>query len=165
MRDLWHDLLERLDHDRYSIVLPLATTAIILVFVFGCEPTAPSYAGDEQLTADQVAQTIRRREATFAERRAALEEAVAVFNADVDSFNDWADDAQTEIEREAAFRREVLQTGGVLVQESIETGFNPSALISWLLGLGATAWGVGTKIDNRRKDRRLKTLKLETGKQ
>jgi hypothetical protein len=85
-------------------------------------------------------------------RNAEIAARVAAWNTRVEAASETAAMDRLELDRQDEFRGQFLDVlGSVAVQGAAGT-LNPVSLLPLAIGLLGTAWGVGTKIDNGRKD-------------
>lgn len=161
MKDMLHNLLKYVDHNRYavsSIVAFIVIMAMILGTI-GCDVTT------QGLHNGPVTRTEFDRQVITAERdltlgRIELERAVLAFNAEVAAFNSRVEMGYEDLEKKEAFRAEVINTIGGVITSAAEGTLNPTALIPIGIGLFGGLVGLGMGADNRRKDRVIKNLRV-----
>jgi hypothetical protein len=108
------------------------------------------------LLADQA-----RRDA--AGRQAELAAMAAAYNTRVESASAQASIARLDFERQDEFKIALLEAGGLVVGQAATGTFNPVSLVPLAIGLLGGAWGLGNKLDNRRKDVVIADLKIAPG--
>jgi hypothetical protein len=155
MKDRWHAFTKWLDHNRWTFVcLALAAAALIGVMAIGgCQAqTASLQNPDRRVTRPELAAEAAGMSGDLAARRVQLEAALAEHNEQVAAFNERVDLAEADLQRQEELRAQILRYAGVIAAEAASGNINPAGYIPIGVGLLGAALGVGTKIDNRRKD-------------
>ena len=166
MNDVLHKVLKVVDHNRYSIAAAVVfvLTMGFVISLTGCE--AMTY-GLAKGAAPKVTRAEFQRQALIGEkdiavRRIELDAQLAAFNEEVKAFNDRIIAGQQDLQRQDAFKQQLLDTVGLVAISATEGTLNPTALVPIAIGLLGGALGLGTAADNRRKDQVITELKTTT---
>ncbi len=162
-KDLVHNTLKWMDHNRYAVASVIAFI-VAMGFVLnltGCEAMTHGLANGD---APKVTRTEFTRQALVGEkdlavRRIELDAQIAAFNEEIKLFNQRVEAGQDDLARQDAFKQQLLDTVGLVAVSAAESTLNPAALIPIGIGLLGGALGLGTAADNRRKDQVITTLK------
>jgi hypothetical protein len=159
--DLFHRIVRWIDHNRWN-VLCLIVAAAIVVTGIACRPRTRSLTGDNQVTYEQFEAEAIEKAGTLAEQRTALSAAVQAFNARAETFQQQVRRGREDLERQAKIHAQLIELLGGAATGALSGNFSPQAFIVPGLSLLAAAFGVGKTLDNRRKDRVIRDLKMKT---
>ena len=160
MPDFVHVLLRYLDHNRY-LAAGLALAILMLVYTAGCQPRTASLLDPQQdVTLGQFAAEIDQHTLTLDQKRASLDQAVTAYNAEIDHFNQSAQRGYADIQEQQAFRMQIIDTLGGVAMQAAEGTIHPASLITSLFSLASLAAAAGLGVDNVRKDRVIKKMKV-----
>jgi hypothetical protein len=171
--DLLNKTLKWLDYNRYtalSLILFVVVLAGVVSFV-GCQSTTTALTPQANGSFVKVDRSEFNRQAAtvdkeLAVKRIELDAQVAAFNKEVDAFNIQVQAGIAELDKQDAFRQEIVNTVGLVATQAAQSGLNPVSLIPIGIGLMGTALGLGAAADNRRKDTviaQLKDTKIAAG--
>ena len=159
MTDWWHALLKSADHNR-GVLLALVVAGALAAYMFGCDATTSSLiVPGKPVNSREFRAEVRRIESDMAKRRNLLIAEVADFNDEVDRFNESADEAASDLERQQEVRRQIVQTVGGFASDAAQGSFNPVSAISTLVTLVTVGASAGLALDNYRKGRIIGLLK------
>lgn len=165
-RDILNTTLKWLDHNRWTVVSMVMFIFMIAAVtgISGCESTTASLKpGPEgklaRVTRDEFNLQVNESEKDLAVQRVQLDAEVEKFNQEIAAFNDRVEAGIEDLDRQDKFRRELLDTAGLLATEAAGAGINPVSLVPIGIGLLGTSLGLGTSADNRRKDKVISDLK------
>jgi hypothetical protein len=164
--DVLNSLLKWLDYNRYT-VLSILMFAIILggvVGFVGCQSTTTaltpaangSFAKVDRSEFNRQAATVDKQ---LAIKRIELDAQAAAFNKEVDAFNIQVQAGIADLDKQDAFRQELVNTVGLVATQAAQSSLNPVSLLPIGIGLMGTALGLGAAADNRRKDTVIAALK------
>ena len=165
--DAVHSVINWIDHNRYTVasVLVFILTLGIVTSLTGCESATTGLVAANDGTPVRVSRSEFQRQALvgekdFAVKRIELDGQVAAFNEEIVAFNKRVEAGLEDLDRQDAFKSELLDTIGVVAIGATEGTLNPAAMIPIGIGLLGGALGLGTSADNRRKDKVITDLKL-----
>jgi len=165
--DAVHSVINWIDHNRYTVasVLIFLLTFGIVVSLTGCESATTGLAVAADGSTPKVSRSEFQRQALvgekdFAVKRIELDGQVATFNEEIKAFNERVQAGLEDLDRQDAFKTELLDTIGVVAIGATEGTLNPAAMVPISIGLLGGALGLGTSADNRRKDKVITDLKL-----
>lgn len=162
-KDLVHNTLKWMDHNRYVIASVIAFIAAMgfILNLTGCEAMTHGLANGDGPKVNRVEfeRQALAGEKDLAVRRIELDAEIAAYNEEVKLFNQRVETGQDDLARQDAFKQQLLDTVGLVAVSAAERTLNPAALIPIGIGLLGGALGIGTAADNRRKDQVITTLK------
>lgn len=166
MKDVFHRAVNWIDHNRYTVIsLVLFAAMMALVSgVIGCASRTPGVLSADPVPRAEFDRQVLLAEKDFTGRRLELEKQMAVFNADVAAFNEQIAAGYADLERQDAFRGQVLDAVSSVVVSAADGTLNPAATIPLGLGLLGLLFGLGKSADNSRKDAVIAALKTDAGK-
>ena len=166
----WLDkILKWIDYNRY-LVISLVLFAILtgaIIGAVGCSSTIPGLIADPstgvtaKVDRDEFANQVILVEKDFAVQRIQLDASVASFNEEVTAFNAKVEAGYADLDRQDAFRQEIVNTVSLVAASAAEGTLNPISLIPIGIGILGGALGLGAGLDNRRKDQVIRDLKME----
>ena len=147
-KDIVHDAAKIVDHNRYT-VLAIAVVLAVAVWVGGCTSKTLSVLPDKAVKGIKV---------TRDELRAETVAVQANFEAQVKTFEARVEAAAADLDKQDAFKAAVVAAVPDLASM---VGVPPSVTdkVSGILGLTGIGAALGLLVDNRRKDRKIKTGK------
>ncbi|HPC65345.1 MAG TPA: hypothetical protein P5175_06220 [Anaerohalosphaeraceae bacterium] len=167
--DVLHSVFNWLDHNRYTVasVVIFILTMSIVVSMTGCESATTGLSVAADGTAPKVSRSEFERQALvgekdFSVKRIELDGQVAAFNEEVNAFNERVQTGLDDLTRQDEFKQQLLDTIGVVAIGATDGTLNPAALVPIGIGLLGGALGLGTSADNRRKDKVITDLKINT---
>ena len=89
----------------------------------------------------------------------ALDALVAQYNAKVEANNKLVAAGRADLDRQDAFKAQLLTTAGHVAMTAADGTLNPTSLIPIGIGLLGALFGLGTRLDNHRKDEVIETSK------
>jgi hypothetical protein len=158
--DLFHRIVRWIDHNRWNVLCLIVAAAIIAAGI-ACRPRTQSLTGNGQLTYEQFEAEAIAKAGTLAEQRVALTAAVEAFNARAGTFEQQVQRGREDLQRQAKIHAQLIELLGGAATNALSGNFSPQAFIVPGLSLLAAAFGVGKTLDNRRKDRVIRDLKLK----
>ena len=162
--DMMHKVTNWIDHNRYKFLAIIVTVALLAVAV-GCESMTPSVKDPTvQVTRQQLAAETIQIQSGLTKRKAELDAAIAIYNADVQASDKLIAAAVEELDRQDQIKAELLNLAGAVITGWAGGTGPPTAAI---VGTGLTAFGmlfgIGSAADGRRKDKVIE--KVKNGKQ
>lgn len=153
-----HIAAKWLDHNRY-VALGVGIAAGCMVYLGACASTVKTPDGSVVDRAGLGRWAIDS-EATFAKRKASLDAEIAAYNADIEGYNQTVASLQLELDEKDAIRESLVNVaGGIVTSIASGGGVNPIGLATTGVTLLGLLGGGGALLDNRRKDKVLKTVK------
>jgi hypothetical protein len=168
--DVMHKVMNWIDHNRYtflSIVFFIAAMSAVVAMT-GCESTtAGLVAANDGTPPQKVARSEFQRQALVTEkdftvRRLELDMQSAAFNEEVKAFNQQVQAGLDDLQRQDEFKQQLLDTVGIVAVGAADGTLNPASLVPIGIGLLGGALGLGTSADNRRKDKLITDLKVNS---
>lgn len=167
--DVLNTMVKWLDHNRYTVLSLILFTLLLvgMVTMVGCESRTAGLVPDEngqliEIDRPEFHRQVLVAEKDFAIRRVQLDARVAEYNQEVESFNQRVEAGLQDLDRQDAFRQEILDTVGLVATEAAQGTINPVSLIPIGIGLLGASLGLGTSADNRRKDAVITKLKTSS---
>jgi len=147
-KDIVHDVANAVDHNRYTVIA-LALVVAVAVWVGGCTSKTLSVLPDKAVKGIKV---------TRDELRAETVAVQANFEAQVKTFEARVEAAAADLDKQDAFKAAVVAAVPDLASM---VGVPPGVtdMVSGVLGLGGLGTALGLFLDNRRKDKKIKTGK------
>ncbi len=165
--DTVHSVFNWIDHNRYTVasVLVFILTMGIVFSLTGCQSQTLGLAASSDGSTEKVSRSEFQRQALvgekdFAVKRIELDSMTAAFNEEVNVFNQRVETGLEDLDRQDAFKAELMETIGVVAIGATEGTLNPASLVPVGIGLLGGALGLGTSADNRRKDKVIGDLKI-----
>jgi TolA-binding protein len=158
--DCLHALLKWIDHNRWTL-LSLLLIGILIFAGWGCRPRTASLSGDGTVTASQLQAQALEAQQDLVKRRIELESQMQVFNQDVESLEQRLAHAREDLQRQIELRKDILALLGNAATDALDGSFSARGFVVPAISLLAAAFGVGKTLDNRRKDRVIRRLKVE----
>lgn len=165
-KDIVHTTLKWIDHNRYAVASMIAFIVAMgfMIHLTGCEATTAGLMTTADGQTPKVSRSEFQRQALVGEKdlavqRIELEAQIAAFNEEIRAFNERVAAGLEDLDRQDAFKQQLLDTVGLVAVSATEGTLNPAALIPIGIGLLGGALGIGTAADNRRKDKVITDLK------
>ncbi len=159
MKDFLSAFLKSVDRYRYTFIGGLLAVILIGASI-GCHSeTASLFGTGDKVTSQGLIIEVTKITGDLASEKIALDSAIKQYNNKVTVFNAQIEAAQADIEKQDEVRTELFNIAGSVVTAYASGGVNAAAVV----GTGITALGlllgVGASVDNRRKDKKIKSLK------
>ena len=163
-KDKLHSITNWIDHNRgqfFGVILPVAVIALFAVF--GCSRTLslndPATKVDRKTFAVECLAQQEVLEAETIDIQAMLEK----HNSKVESHNQRRQAGLDDLAEQDEMKAKVLEVaGGAVAQYPSGGSVSVAPLIMSAFNLGAIGWGVGNKLDNKRKDKKIAEQKPQT---
>ncbi len=149
MPDLIHSLLRKFSHDRYTALF-LTVAVALSVWLVGCESTTASLDGTGPVTRNE----LQRQEV---KANAALQARLAAIEAEIQAHKQQVGLATEDLDRQDAFRAQLVDTLGGIGVATAQGALNPAAAVGSVVTLASALLAGGTLVDNRRKDKLIST--------
>jgi len=150
-KDIVHEAAKCVDHNRYTAIA-IAIVLALTWWVAGCSSKTLS------LKPDKAAQGVK---VTRHELQAELTTLYAELESQATSLEARAGAAVADLDRQDTLRRNIAEA---IPAVAVAVGAPPSiiSMLPLLLGAGGVAVAGGLKLDNRKKDKVIETLKTES---
>jgi len=160
--DVVHTAAKAIDYNRYASLATLIIVVCAVMFYTGCESTTASLnAPSEKVTRAEFESEAVVVGVDFATREAMLTAQVTALNAEIGAYNMLIDAGRADLQRQDEIKAEIVALLGQTAQGAADGTLNPVALIPFVVGLAGAALGIGSSLDNRRKDAKIAELKEE----
>lgn len=164
--DRWHLFTEWLrklfDHERFTVLFPLIAIAVLLcVVMVGCKPV--STLDGERVTPGNIGTVYEGKATAIQQKYNAWKAEGEKLRIEAEALDAGYDAAFVDFEKQVETTNTVLQAIGSVGGSLIAGAFDPSALLTTVLTLGATATAAGVAVDNRRKNKVIDRLKTTNG--
>lgn len=142
--DVLHSILNWIDHNRWAVIMPVGVVALVLSVGMGRPKTESVLHPGEEVTATQ------------------LEREAALFVKEQETTARLFEIAAEDLAVQAGRNEAILETIGGVATSIATGGVNVPALIAAVITLASVGLNIGQKLDGRRKDGVITTLKNGT---
>ena len=159
--DWFHDMLKKVDHDRWTILLPAAVVGLVLLMFlpyFGCSFKTDSLRDPgKKVTLVQLQSEIQKSTLELDTEWASIQKQVQTYNAKKAALAEQGKLRQADLIAKQEQAQVMLETVGNLIQAYAPPPIGSVAAIG--IGLLGTALFAGKKLDTSRKDQIINELK------
>jgi hypothetical protein len=149
--DSINKITEWFDHNR-GFALAMVFVLSLTLWLTACKSTTVGFFGQEKVDRAALEAQILTLAAKFDARQATL-------NSEKEAAAAAADIKIADLDHQDAVKASIVEIGAGLVTSAVGGTFNPTQLMTTLVGVGGILGAGGLFFDNRRKDRRINVLK------
>jgi len=162
MKDWLHSVLKVVDYERGKVIGFLVALMVIAV-IAGCPLQTKSPISGQSVTPAEWTSEIQKTEVSLGIEKAAIEQKMAAYNANVQLLADQDEAMAAEYTKQAEIRQKFFDLGSGLATSLITGGTVswPQIFIS-LLAIGGVGVAAGGVYDSKRKNSVITTLKTTT---
>ena len=155
--DVWHGLLNWVDHNRWKI-LGIVLTVGLIFGMTSCEPSAAGLKG-EKVTPAEFRFEVIQADKDISARIADYEAAGKALQAEVEALNQQIAETEDSFERQLEFKEKFIEIAGGIATSLVTGGtVDLASVVMSSLALLGILGGAGAIADSKRKDRVIKTL-------
>jgi len=150
---MFQKIWKTIEHNRY-VAMFAVVYLVLLGWVIGCSPHTRSIVDGravDAVTFEQEASDLGSR----------LQADIAAVNAEIESYTAKVEIGRDDLQRQAERRKLIVETLGAAIRDVASGSVDPLNAMLSLLMLGGAGLGLSAAGDNRRKDKRIETLKTE----